>query len=210
MKVVKSRDVDFGMRLDEQTLAYLVRSGAMRVQDLYVALRNDNLMLSKGELTDILWRLAEQRKVYLEDIPLGTRSLGDYLKLWERNLWFYGALMMSVAQVLGVYALPSTSPFVALRWGIGSVFVFFIPGYVLVKALFPGRELNTKERFAISVGLSLVMLPLVGLLLNYTPWGITATSFSLTLSILTIGLAVIAAVRQYAFLRVNSPLVRKP
>ncbi|MFZ5650686.1 MAG: DUF1616 domain-containing protein [Bacillota bacterium] len=40
-------------------------------------------------------------------------------------------------------------------------------------ALFPGREdLDGIERVALSFGLSIAVVPLIGLVLNYTPWGI--------------------------------------
>jgi len=40
-------------------------------------------------------------------------------------------------------------------------------------AIFPKRnELNNTERIALSFGLSIVVAPLLGLILNYTPWGI--------------------------------------
>jgi uncharacterized membrane protein len=49
--------------------------------------------------------------------------------------------------------------------------VLFIPGYVTAELLFPkGRELDTIEGFGLSVGWSLALVPLVGLLLNFTPW----------------------------------------
>ena len=41
------------------------------------------------------------------------------------------------------------------------------------------------------------MVPLVGLLLNYTPWGIRLTPIVISLTVLTVGLAVIALARQY-------------
>ena len=40
-------------------------------------------------------------------------------------------------------------------------------------AIFPKRnELNNTERIALSFGLSIAVAPLLGLILNYTPWGI--------------------------------------
>jgi len=149
-------------------------------------------------MADSVGRLAEQDKVTLEDVPPVTKSLSEYLRLWERNVWFYVSLVVSFATLFIIYALPSEFPFVALRWVLGSVFVLFIPGYVTVEALFPkGRELDSIERFALSVGLSLALVPLVGLLLNYTPWGIRLTPIVISLTILTVGLAVIALARQY-------------
>ena len=102
--------------------------------------------------------------------------------------------------MLVIYAVPSEFPYEVLRWVLGSVFVLFIPGYVTVEALFPkSRELDSIERFALSIGLSLALVPLVGLLLNYTPWGIRLTPIVVSLTVLTIGLAMIALAREYRF-----------
>lgn len=174
------------------------KNATASVQELHDALIVRNPSLTRAEVADLVQRLAEQNKVALEDIPPATKSLTEYLRLWERNLWLYVVLVISFATVLVIYVLPSEFPFVAIRWVLGSVFVLFIPGYVTVEALFPrGRELDSIERFALSVGLSLALVPLVGLLLNYTPWGIRLTPIVISLTILTVGLAVIALARQY-------------
>jgi uncharacterized membrane protein len=143
----------------------------------------------------------------LEDIPAAAKSLTEYLGFWERNLWLCVSLAVSFATLFVIYVMLSEFPFVILRWVLGSVFVLFIRGYVTVEALFPrGRELDSIECFALSVGLSLALVPLVGLLLNYTPWGIRLTPIVISLIILTVGLAVIALARQYR----NSAERREP
>jgi len=184
--------------VDEQALRILERNSATTVQELHDVLSTRYPSLTKTEAVDLVWRLAGQDKVELEDVPPATKSLAEYLRHWERNLWLYGSLAISLATVLVIYTMPSEFPFVAVRWVLGSIFVLFIPGYVTVEALFPrGRELDSIERFALSVGLSLALVPLVGLLLNYTPWGIRLTPIVISLTILTIGLAAIALARQY-------------
>ena len=81
----------------------------------------------------------------------------------------------------------------ALRVVLGLPFILFIPGYVLVFALFPSRKsdkgVDTVERIALSFGLSIAVVPLLGLLLNYTPWGIRLEPilFSLILFIFGVG-----------------------
>jgi len=60
-----------------------------------------------------------------------------------------------------------------LRIILGTPFVFFFPGYALVAALFPKKEgVGGIERVALSFGLSIAVVPLIGLILNATPWGI--------------------------------------
>lgn len=57
---------------------------------------------------------------------------------------------------------------------LGLIFTLFSPGYTLVAALFPRRDdLDGVWRLALSFGLSIALVPLIGLALNYTPWGIT-------------------------------------
>lgn len=60
-----------------------------------------------------------------------------------------------------------------LRYILGIPFLLFFPGYALIAALFPKRgKMSGIERVALSFGLSIAVVPLMGLVLNYTPWGI--------------------------------------
>ena len=54
------------------------------------------------------------------------------------------------------------------RYLLGSLFVLFLPGYTFIKALFPAKQLDSIERTALSIGMSLALVPMIGLLLNYT------------------------------------------
>jgi uncharacterized membrane protein len=60
-----------------------------------------------------------------------------------------------------------------IRTVLGLPLVLFIPGYVLITALFPKKDdLDSIEIIALSFGLSIATVPLLGLLLNFTPFGI--------------------------------------
>jgi len=83
-----------------------------------------------------------------------------------------------------------------VRVVLGLPFVLFFPGYVLIAALYPRRsDLDGVERVALSLGLSLAVVPLIGLVLNYTPWGIRLTPILVSLA-LFIALCSAVAVRQ--------------
>jgi uncharacterized membrane protein len=87
---------------------------------------------------------------------------------------------------------------------LGAVFVLWLPGYAFIKALFPeqlpvktsDKDLDTIERIALSVGMSLALVPMVGLLLNYTPWGIRLTPIVLSLLALTTIFATAGVIRE--------------
>ena len=96
-----------------------------------------------------------------------------------------------------------------VRIPIGLFFLLFVPGYALVAALFPEAEPSTTsvggmptlsidrfDRAGLSLGLSIAVVPILGLVLTLTPWGLTAVSFTVLLSACTVALAGVAAYRR--------------
>ncbi len=74
--------------------------------------------------------------------------------------------------------------------------VLFIPGYVLIIALLPKKEdMDIEERLALSFGLSIVIVPVLGLLLKFSIWTKLAHVL-LILCILTIIFIIFAAYRR--------------
>jgi uncharacterized membrane protein len=74
-----------------------------------------------------------------------------------------------------------------------------------VKALFPisvpvktsSENMDSIERIALSLGLSLALTPIVGLILNYTPFGIRLAPITLSLLALTLIFATVALYREF-------------
>ncbi|MBE0517349.1 MAG: DUF1616 domain-containing protein [Methanophagales archaeon] len=80
---------------------------------------------------------------------------------------------------------------------LGLPLVLFLPGYSLIAALFPRKaDLDGIERLALSFGLSIAIVPLLGLALNYTPFGIRLSPILTVLSVFTVSFAVGASVRR--------------
>lgn len=86
-----------------------------------------------------------------------------------------------------------------LRFGFGVVFLLFFPGYALISVLFPeayvpadntsdeleaetagilpgrsytGTGIDGVDRVALAFGTSIALVPLIGIVLSFTPWGI--------------------------------------
>ena len=95
--------------------------------------------------------------------------------------------ILVVLLILAVVLIPNTPARVVL----GLPFLLFFPGYVLIAALFPRKqnatletqnselttqnsrsEMDSIERVALGFGMSIAVTALIGLGLNYTPWGI--------------------------------------
>jgi uncharacterized membrane protein len=110
---------------------------------------------------------------------------------------------------------------------VGLAFVLFIPGYAFIAALFPeageaptsdddpegtadvddgddelegrlrDRGIDGIERVALSFGLSIAIVPLIGLALNFTPFGIRLVPILVSLSGFTVLAVAIAAKRRW-------------
>jgi len=71
--------------------------------------------------------------------------------------------------------------------------VLFIPGYCIVAALYPkDHEIEIIERIALSFGLSLVVVPLIGFGLNFTPWGIRLDPIVIAFSLFSLVMIIVA------------------
>ena len=87
-------------------------------------------------------------------------------------------------------------PYDTLRVIIGIPFALFFPGYALMTALFPKKGMGGVERVALSLGLSIAVVPLIGLILNYTLWGIRLESILYSTASFIFIMSIVAWVRR--------------
>ncbi len=98
---------------------------------------------------------------------------------------------------LVVASIPVFSVTVA-RPIIGAIAVLFVPGYAFVAALFPQKEtLKDGVRLGLSFGVSIVIVPLLEIGLNYTRWGIRLGPTLVALVVFTLVFVVIATLRRH-------------
>ncbi len=84
------------------------------------------------------------------------------------------------------------------RITLGLLLVLLFPGYSLLSALFPkSSSLSGIERIALSFGLSIAIVSLIGLILNYTPWGIGLYSILTSVILFILVTSCIAWYRQW-------------
>ncbi len=155
------------------------------------------------EASRALYSMLEEKKATIAD-PSPPANAFEYLGR-PYSAWFWVTMAYLAATVASIYLVPQHPPFVYVRYVFGAIAVLYFPGFTLIEALYPKKEdLDSLERLALSIGLSLALVPLVGLLLNYTPWGIRLDPIVVSLSILGVGLALVAAVRKESYIRLVS------
>lgn len=133
------------------------------------------------------------------------------------------AIVVLVVLTVGAVFLPVVRQ-TPVRIILGLPFALFVPGYALIAALFPGggeliagdedpegagrfeetsstvdtAGISGLERIAFSFGTSIAVVPLIGLVLNFTPWGIRLIPIMVALGGVTLVLVGIAARRRQA------------
>ena len=101
--------------------------------------------------------------------------------------------VLSILLILVIIFFPNAP----VRIILGLPFVLFFTGYVLISALFPRKEeIDIIERLAFSTGLSIAITPLIGLMLNYTPFGIRVYSILFSLFSFILLLSIVALYRR--------------
>lgn len=132
---------------------------------------------------------------------------------WD-DLWAVTDLTAVVAATVATLWLASTFGRLGgptyLRVPLGFLFVFFLPGYAVTSALFPGSSLQMRgdgtasrlvtigeiERLALSLGLSIFLVSLVGLVMTLLSWQLTLHLVLGVNAAVTLTVTALAAVRR--------------
>ena len=187
-KAVKDTALSLGNPTLRELVDKLVQEKGIKSKD---AAKTVYVMWKKGEL-----ELAEANP------PSTLSSYAFHLE----NLWFWGLTALVAFTVLTVFAV-NNSLLLYVRYALGGIFILFLPGAMLITALYPREgELDGLERLALSIGLSLAIVPLDGLALNYTPWGITLIPIMVSLALFAEVMGVAAFIRKFGYYKLDKQL----
>jgi uncharacterized membrane protein YhdT len=117
-----------------------------------------------------------------------------------KNLDLIVTITIAVMNVVWAL-LPTHFTILGIILALPLVFVF--PGYTLTEVLFHKRALDASHRLLFSLGLSLSIDILSGLILNLLPTGLQALSWAVLLGLLTVVFSLLAA-----YLRRGAPVNR--
>ncbi len=111
--------------------------------------------------------------------------------------------ILTILLILAIVFIPST----VARIVLGLPFLLFFPGYMLVAALFARKDsLGGIEQVALSFGMSIAVTALIGLGLNYTPWGIRLEPVLYSISAFIFIMSIVAIIRRRQFGQFNTSL----
>jgi hypothetical protein len=163
------------------------------IEQLITQIIQDNKQLSDDEIISLLHELEDEKKLRLAE-AIFPMSFKDYIFSFKAA-WYWVTIVLSLLAFIVFFTVnESFVPVIYLRNILGLVFVLYLPGYALVKTLYPlnvplktrSITLDSIERIVLSLGLSIVVTTLSGLLLYYTPLGLNFEPVSIWILIFTL------------------------
>ncbi len=195
----------------ENTILQVVKEeNPASVRELALSVRQ-KLQISESKIMNSIMKLEAEDRLKLTKNGKALGTMSSFL-MTDHAAWYDATLALVAATLFVALAIPEGMyPWVYARYVIGAISVLWLPGYSFMRALFPSgkfskssKELDSIERTALSLGMSLAIVPIVGLLLNYTAWGIRIVPILLSLSSLTVVFATIALIREYRNLKASA------
>ena len=113
-------------------------------------------------------------------------------------------ILLDLLSVFTIVSFSMSFPNTSLIYNVvGLFYILLLSGYSVQAVIFPDKNsLGKKERLGLSFGISLPISSIIGLVLNYTKYGISITSLLLPLAILTLIISIYAHIRRA---RVKNP-----
>jgi hypothetical protein len=159
---------------------------------------------SPSQVTEALLKMENRNQISFtrtqSTVPLTfKRFIFSY-----QTIWFWLSITFCIITILALL-LPLNIPVtIYLSSGLSAVFILFLPGLSLSKTLFPihialnaGENTEALERVAISLGLSLALVPISAAVLNFSPWGIRLIPLAASLLLFTLGFSIAGLLREY-------------
>jgi len=173
-----------------------------KIGDVVKTLQKYDRTITFEEVRDAIYQLKKEEEIEVFESNTEVSFL-NYIKNISESFPFWLTVLISSIMLITIYLLPQT--LTSFRIVVGGILVFLIPGYASIQLLFPAKDMEITQQVVLSVGLSLAIVPLIGLLLNYSPWGLRLEPVMVSLSTFGVGLSLAGAYRRF-LLRLSQSL----
>ena len=182
----------------KKMIANAVTSGHPETVGQLAKIITADAAIDESDFITALKEMVSEGALDLRPPSYEVESVLDYLFNPTLSGWLWVSVGTVALAMFAVTSVPDLFPVNVVRWVLGSILVLYLPGFSLLELLFPtGKQIDSLERFALSIGVSLAVIPLIGLVLNFTQWGIRFASVTVALGTFTIGVLAAAAARKY-------------
>jgi len=185
--------------LTRETLIEAIRKHRpSTIASLKKSLTQEGIRLNDPKLLPMIEQLQSEGTIKLSFRPLG--SFKEYLADVWSSWWFYIVIIVAVSELFFVISDVQNGPLLFLRIVFGLGVLGLIPGFLTVLAVFPGGGVNTLEKIALGIFLSILMSITIGVVLGIGPL-FQASNNIILLTGYVILVDVTAGYRRYSFVK---------
>jgi uncharacterized membrane protein len=182
----------------EQLIEVVKKHRPSSLASLKKSLNAENIKIREEELLQLIKQLQSDGTVTLS--IRAAASIKEYLTdIWS-TWWFYLAIIVSISELALVVLNATTGASLFLRIIFGLAMLGIIPGFLTVLIVFPGGQINTLEKIALSIFLSVLISITVGVVLGLGQFFQPSNNI-IILTIYVIVADIAAGYRSYNFLR---------
>ena len=164
------------------------------------------------EIINSVLRLKAKGIIKFDNNHIKSLSFFNYL-VSTGAVWYFVVIATSLLSTISVFMIPEDLyPWIYVRNFLGILLVLFLPGYAFQRAFVKNgvnvgsllARVDSIQRVAIGIGLSVAFASIIGLILYYSPWGLNLNIIILSLLVFTLLFATIAIVREYQSIKSNT------
>ncbi len=196
-------EIDHNALLKRMIIDVIRKHNYTKVSKVVDILQNLDKTVTINEIHGAINELRDENQVTVSEpqtqVPflIYLKSLGSFA--------FWSTTFVTSLVLVTIYLIPDVMPWSIVRIVVGGAFALFLPGYTLMQLVFPSKDLDVTEFVVLSVGLSFCMLPLIGLVSSYSPWGMTLPSIVTSLGALCVALSLVGSYRRLLLARTAIP-----
>jgi uncharacterized membrane protein len=185
----------------EQLIDVVRKHHPSSLASLKRSLNEENIKIGEEELLRLIRQLQSEGVI---NLPISApASFKEYLiDIWS-TWWFYLAIIVAISELALALSNAATGATLFLRIVLGLGMLGIIPGFLTVLIVFPGGQINTLEKIALSIFLSVLISITVGVVLGLGPFFQPSNNI-IILTIYVIVADIAAGYRSYNFLRKTS------
>jgi len=183
----------------EAIAAIVAERNPSNLAALKKCLEDERIKVSDEKLLPLIRQMQSDGEIRLYPAAKAG-SFEEYLTSYWETWWIYLTMAIAVSESLLVFTQSLTGALLLLRIVFGLGMLGFIPGYLTVLIIFPGRQINILERLALSIFLSVLISITMGVLLGLGPFFQPSINIFI-LSVYVISADFAAGYRSYDFLR---------
>jgi uncharacterized membrane protein len=168
----------------------------MTIQDIIIKIINEYSPTSNFEVLNIaqkLYNISEEdaikallvlkkdKKITFINRNKETITTLTSFLLSKKSNWYKITLLISIISLLSSLLLNSNTSLVYLRYFFGFIMIFFIPGYSILILIGLSNETDEIYLLTFSIGISIIVVSVISLVLNFSPFKMSYLSIIFSL-----------------------------